>query len=330
MIVWRRRAAALLGSAVLAVTGDAHAGEPPLRAPAQQLQAALHCQPDLRAGRKPVLLVHGTGLSGREQWRDPVDYVRVLNAAGHRTCYVNLPEKSLGDVQTNAEYVVAAVRAMSARARGRVALYGYSQGGLLVRWALTYWPDLRPHVSDAVSVATPDHGTNWASIKASVDFICRPYFGCPPAFWQMTIGSHLLRALNDGRDETPGTLRWTTIRSSTDDIVQPETGSHPTSALAGARNVLIQRVCPGRDRDHFDISYDSVALAVLLDALRHRSPVDRRRFPENVCAHPYAPGLDEQAVREYDKEQRDVLARRTASYSPQAKREPPVRPYANR
>ena len=62
-------------------------------------------------------------------------------------------------------------------------------------------------------------------------------------------GSDLLRAINAQPDETPGDVSYTTVRSATDETVQPQTGKHPTSALKGATNVLIQDVCPGRDHE---------------------------------------------------------------------------------
>ena len=39
-------------------------------------------------------------------------------------------------------------------------------------------------------------------------------------------------------DETPGPTAWTTVRSTTDEVVQPQTGPHPTSALKGATNIV--------------------------------------------------------------------------------------------
>ena len=133
------------------------------------------------------------------------------------------------------------LRAMFARAGRPVAVFGISQGGLLPRIALTYWPSLRKKVSDVVAAAGTQHGTTAGSLAA-----CRRE-GCTPASFQQRAGSRFLKALNRrGRDETPGPTAWTTVRSATDETVQPTTGPHPTSALKGATNVMIQDVCPGR------------------------------------------------------------------------------------
>jgi hypothetical protein len=81
------------------------------------------------------------------------------------------------------------------------------------------------------------------------------------------------------------------VRSADDDVVQPQAGAHPTSALRGASNILIQRVCPARRDSHLATFVDSVTFAAIVDALSHPGPAEVSRFPKNVCSHPYAPGL---------------------------------------
>ena len=122
----------------------------------------------------------------------------------------------------------------------KIAIFGISQGGLLPRFALTYWPSLRPMVSDVLAAAGTQHGTTVGAGS------CSAASPCPPAYWQQAAGSNLLRALNRQRFEAPGPTAWTTVRSTTDETVQPTTGPHPTSALKGAANLVIQAVCPGR------------------------------------------------------------------------------------
>jgi hypothetical protein len=190
---------------------------------------------------------------------------------GHPSCYLNFPHFTTGDIQTTAEYVVNGIRSMRRRAGRRIGVYGISQGALLPRWALTYWPRLRPQVSDVVAVAGTQHGTTGGIVGPLVDATCRPTVGCAPAFWQQAVNSHLLKALNSRADETPGRrTAWTPVRSLSDELAQPQLGPYPTSSLFGARNVLIQRVCPGRTTTHIAAVFDSVSYAALIDALRHR------------------------------------------------------------
>ncbi len=298
--------------------------DPSLRTAPATLAAALHCTGNLRTGGEPVLLVHGTSATGREAFVAPVDFAAAVRATGSATCYVDLPEFSLGDIQTSAEYVVAAIRSVSRRAGRPIAVYAHSQGGLLTRWALTYWPSLRRQVADAVTASGSHHGTNGGRLAATLDALCGSRRGCPPAFLQQRLDSRLLAALNDGKDETPGPTAWTTIRTTGDDIVQPVSGA----ALKGATNVLIQAVCPGRVANHDDARFDSVSFAALVDALRHPGPAKVSRLPKDVCATPYAPGLKADAVKAAKAQASDDSVSRTLGYAHNVTEEPPLRAYA--
>ena len=228
------------------------------------------------------MLVHGTGGAGQEAWAGAVNLQATLRNAGVASCYVTLPDYyALADLQVSVEYVVAAIRTVHKRTRRRVAIYGPSQGALLPRWALTFWPSLRTKVADAVLVGGTQRGTTWGASRPFIDATCAT--GCPPAFIQQTQGSaHLLAAINDEPDETPGGLRWTTVRSLTDELAQPQDGPAPTSALKGASNIAIQQVCPGREVRHSATVYDSVAYAALIHAVRSRRSTTPARLADGV------------------------------------------------
>ena len=201
-------------------------------------------------------------------------------------------------------------------------MIGISQGGLLPRFALTYWPDLRKKVSDVVAAAGTQHGT-------TVFRGCSASSPCAPANWQQIRGSRLLRALNSQPDETPGKVSYTTVRSLTDETVQPQGGKHPTSSLDGASNVLIQSVCPGRTTSHVGTAVDSVTFAALVDATAHggkekRGAAKVSRFPLDVCSHPYAPGLDEAQTSLFLSASGTVIGSQQAQV-PKVPAEPPVR-----
>jgi hypothetical protein len=122
---------------------------------------------------------------------------------------------------------------------------------------------------------------------------------CAPATRQGIPGSRFLAALNGG-DETPGRLPYSAI-SSTKDIVGPPS----TSNLDGDRddsNSVVQAICPGRSLDHGHIQYDAVAVALVLDALRHDGPARASRVPAATCAKRYADGIDP------DEVERDIAA----------------------
>ena len=213
---------------------------------------------------------------------------------------------------------------MSRRAGRKVAVVGISQGGLLPRIALTYWPSLRERVSDVIAAAGTQHGTATGRING-----CSASTPCVPAGWQQAAGSSLLKALNAQPDESPGPASWTTVRSSTDGVVQPQTGKHPTSALQGATNVLIQDVCPGRQVTHIGTVLDSVTFALVEDAVAHVGPAKVARLPADVCAHPYALGLDEAGTTALLSGAGDLTAGRYET-EPRVGREPKVRVWMQR
>jgi hypothetical protein len=278
----------LLTAVALAVAlAQAAAGEPRLTAPRWRMAEALMCYgPVGKDAPQPVLFAPGTGADGSQAF--------LLGggafAAMRRTlCTVSFPRRGTADLQDSVQYLVFAIRRLAHRARRPIAVAGVSQGGLLIRMALTYWPSLRRRVADAVTAAATHHGAP-GTPESAVKCVT---VGCPPALWQQRPRSALLRALNDGRDETPGRTSYTTVRSATDEIVRPQTGPSPTSVLKGAVNILIQDVCPGRTTTHLGTVVDSVTIAALADAVSHRGPANVARFPRDVCAHPYGTGLDE-------------------------------------
>jgi hypothetical protein len=271
---------------VLVLAAPAADAEPPLRTPPAKLHAALHCQRAVtHATAEPVLLVAGTGADGSTSW--PLLTQPALTAAGHSSCFLDFPQHTTGDMQVAAEYVTYGIRTVARRAGRSIAIYGISQGGVLPRMALTYWPSTRKLVTDAVLLAGTQHGTGAGPCKLP----------CAASIWQQARGSKLLRALNAG-DETPGTVAYTTVRTLTDAVVFPTTGPHPTSALRGASNIAVQAVCAGRVIDHVGLAVDTVSFAALLDAIAHRGPARAARFPASTCARPFASDLPEQAIRD--------------------------------
>src|SRR5439155_21007458 len=63
-------------------------------------------------------------------------------------------------------------------------------------------------------------------------------------------------------------------------FVQPNS----TSALRGARNILIQDVCPARPVEHLGLSSgDAVGFALAVDAFSHPGPADPARFDTANC-----------------------------------------------
>ena len=315
---------ALLGAFLLAAApATAAAKEPRLTVPKDQLRASLKCTEGIEdTERTPIMLVTGTGASGDEAYaigKDALDYY------GAPVCWVNFPDNTTADLQVSVQYLVHGLRAMHRRADRRLAVLGISQGALLPRVALTYWPSLRRKVADVIGAAGPHHGTKSRRLEE-----CAQEPGCIPAAWQQTAGSRFLRALNARRDETPGRrTAWTTVRSANDETVFPQTGPRPASTLKGASNVLIQGVCAGREVTHIGTILDSVTFELAIDAIEHRGPGRVRRLPDDTCAHPYAKGLDEERTRALITGAGGLTSSRYES-EPRVTREPRLRAWMQR
>ena len=81
----------------------------------------------------------------------------------------------------------------------------------------------------------------------------------------------------------------TSISSKNDALIVPQPAA---SRRKGIHHVLLQRVCPGREVDHFAALADNVAYRLFLDARSHRGPASAARLPARVCATPYMPAAD--------------------------------------
>jgi len=272
-----------LMTAVSATPGPA---DPPFSVAAAQLSAALSCPAKFaHPEHEPVLLVHGTFTKGEEQFS--WNYSILLAQRGYDSCTVTYPDRGLGDMQVSAEYVAYAVQTIYARTGHKVGMVGHSQGGLMPRWAIKWWPSVQAELADFVMLASPNHGVAAASSAHQ-----SPY-PLPAAFFQFDPNSHFIAALNAG-DETPGAVDYSSVYSTLhDEAVQPD-GPVPTAGLdwgrAGAhvRNLAVQDVCPGRVVDHLTIgTTDRLTQELVLDALSHDGPVDPLRVDAGaLCAVP--------------------------------------------
>jgi triacylglycerol lipase len=234
------------------------------------LDAARDCSAPLtgKTESEPVLLVHGTGFEREHdfEW----NYWGALPDAGFEVCWIRLPRAALGDIQIAAEYAARAVEVMHARTGRRIDILGHSQGGVVPRWAIKYFPSGR-FVDDYVALAAPNHGTLAADLLAASGETFE-------AIWQMRLTARFMQALNRG-DETPGPISYTSIYTANDDQVQPAS----TAALKGGSNIVIQDVCAGRIVTHNSIVADAVAYALVLDAFTNRGAADPDRVGVAPC-----------------------------------------------
>lgn len=282
-----------------------------------ELDAMITCFPATspRAQSGVVLLVPGTGENSDLTWFGT--YGAALPALGYDTCTLDLPNRLLDDAQTSAEFSVAAIRRLSQEFDADVDLIAHSQGGLVNRWALLWWPDVEGLVDDYISLATPQHGTVVANGLCLQNLV-----GCTEAVQQQRTTAQFIEAINRD-DETPGRVSYTSIYSLTDEIVPPI--SDP-SALEGASNILVQSVCPLRVVTHLGQLTDAAVFELVVDALAHPGAADAERFDPGACLGLFGPGMEPAAI---------LLANSTnyfeaagTVFTMGAAPEPPLRPYA--
>jgi triacylglycerol esterase/lipase EstA (alpha/beta hydrolase family) len=260
---------------------------PPLTVSQTALRASLTCTPGVAGARRnPILLVPGSNLDPGPNYS--WNYERALRTLGWPYCTVTLPFHTLGDIQVAGEYVVNALRTMGAASGRRVDVLGYSQGGMLPRWALRFWPDTRPLVGDLVALDPSNHGT------LDADAVCQG--SCPPADWQQASRARFEEALNSGTETFAG-IDYTVVYSHTDEIVVPNVSADGSSSLhTGAghiANIAVQDICPNDASEHLAMgSYDPVGYALALDAFTHPGTADAARIDRAVCAQPFQPGVN--------------------------------------
>jgi triacylglycerol esterase/lipase EstA (alpha/beta hydrolase family) len=323
-------AAAFVAAALPSAAGASYAPlnhrGPRLEVPRTQLRAALRCTPSVRTdAREPILLVPGTTMTPEVNFS--WNYEPALDALGLPYCTVELPDRAMSDIQVAAEYVVYALRQMSrfegkAKAR-KVQVIGYSQGGMVPRWALRFWPDTRKLVDDDVGLDASNHGTVTAEGACALE-------GCAPAVWQQRSSSAFIAALNSYTETFPG-ISYTEVYSQNDEIVVPnlnEEGSSSVHVGGGEiANIAVQEVCPGHVADHLAMgSYDPVGYALALDAVTHAGPAQRARIALTVCAEPFQPGVDAETFVAEDARY-DAWAGETFATWPRVDAEPPLRCY---
>src|SRR5579859_2395493 len=260
---------------------------PALSAPLRALQAAVSCTAGIRHdARDPILLVPGTDLDPKPNYS--WNYERAFSARHWAYCSVALPAQTTGDIQTAGEYIVYAIRHLARQSGRRVDILGYSQGGMVPRWALRFWPDTRRLVKSFVALDPSNHGTLDANAACQAQ--------CSAADWQQAAGSHFIRALNSYAETFAG-IDYTVIYSRADEIVVPNFDSTGSSSLhTGAgriENVAVQEICPGDVSDHLAMgSYDPVGYALAADAFAHGGLANPADVPLTVCAQPFQPGVD--------------------------------------
>jgi hypothetical protein len=258
-----------------------------------QLAASLTCSGAVdNATQDVVLLSPGTATTATESfgwnWEPALDQLKIP------WCAMDLPEQALGPIDVAAQYIVHAIRTVSARSGRKVDILGWSQGGMSMRWSLRFWPDTRDLVDDVIGFAATNHGTQRGGAS-----MCGQ-LGCRPAVFQQAFDSEFIRALNS-RTETFAGISYTNIYSRYDELVVPTDPANCTSCLTtgpGAiANIQTQQLCPADLSDHVLIGVSPATYALVVDALAHDGPavLSRTALAAN-CLSLVMPGVTDPAA----------------------------------
>ncbi|MGY0007401.1 lipase family alpha/beta hydrolase, partial [Micromonospora sp. I033] len=208
------------------------------------------------AGANPVIVVGG--LIGISIAYEPI--AARLRADGYRVSIYQLPNLGFGDIRESARALSSYVdQVRAATGAAKVDLVTHSEGGLVSRWYVKFLGGAGK-VDHYVSLGSPQQGTYVANI---INFLglgsCAGIVACQ----QMSIGSSFLADLNGG-DDTPGAVRWTTVRTWQDELVRPVDNA---TLADGATNVLVQAWCPLRIVGHLGLVLDGTTYTVVRQVL---------------------------------------------------------------
>ncbi|USW53553.1 Putative alpha/Beta hydrolase [Septoria linicola] len=277
-----------------AFTGDA-----PFSVATEELARSLTCPNGFpTTSSPPVLLVHGTATTGEESWGK--GYVPALKSNKYTACYVTIPNRSMGDMQVNAEYVAYSLHYLSSLSGGlKPAVIAHSQGAPNTQWALQFWPSTRNVTRAFIALAPDFDGIELFGSRSLFKGICNSGL-CQAALWQQNAGSNYYKALHsqDFRALVPTSSIW----SQFDAVVDPY---EKNAQLPGATVVSVQDLCPFRPTLHFTMTISAAVFELTLNALNNNGAVNLARANRLQCLRTTAKGMDEgisRSIESYTKE----------------------------
>jgi triacylglycerol esterase/lipase EstA (alpha/beta hydrolase family) len=230
----------------------------------------------------PVVLVHGTSENAYSNW---AGFAPLLKQEGYCVFAPNFGEipgsplpafKALGPIEESAQQLGAYIdRVLDETGAEKVDVVGHSQGGMMPRYYIKFLGG-SSKVHSLVGLAPSNHGTTVFNIG---ELLARVVSQIPlaghlasslanlacHACTQQLEGSEFLKKLNEGGDTLPG-INYTVIATQYDEVITPYTNCFLTKA-ENVKNITLQEVCSEDFTDHIGISYDPIALRLVLNAL---------------------------------------------------------------
>ncbi|MDH6279133.1 esterase/lipase family protein [Prescottella agglutinans] len=311
MVLRRRRLAILLATAAAVLfgavglqpataTADPAPGSADLTAPvANQVVSPegtpagsndWSCRPSPQHPR-PVVLVHGTGMSMQETWGTVSPVLRNEGYCVFALNYgVAAQSWGSGDIRNSARELAGFVDTVRARTgAAQVDIVGHSQGGTMARQYLRFEGGADPadrsrnKVHGLVMLGPTTHGTTFNGQQSLIDTFTSlrvtdertnevlAGLSIGLASYQQLIGSRFLADLNAGGETMPG-IAYTVIASRTDAVVTPPEGSFLVPGAGSVRNEWVQDSCPGATVSHVGLTQDPRATFLVRRALDPSTP----------------------------------------------------------
>lgn len=310
--------------------GRAEKPVPALTLSREELDSAMQCSEGFgRKSGRAVLLVPGATqtVDSNFSW----NFIPAFDQAGIPWCAVDLPFSNTGELQNSSEYITHAIRTMFKTTKTKIAVVGFSQGGVMPRWTLKYFPDTRDMVEDMIGIAAANHGLIETNLACAT-----PVIGCITSFTQIAVDANWIDSLNEDGETFAG-IDYTQVYTRTDEVAVPNFDeANGVSSLRtgdGNRvNIATQDICPTNTADHFLVgSSDPVSFAIVSDALANPGVASLERVkalaPE-LCVTPFMPGVEPSMFPiNFATKMMSTFAQSVA-LQPKSTEEPPLRCYA--
>ncbi|ARE33472.1 lipase [Rhodococcus qingshengii] len=239
---------------------------------------------------RPVVLVHGTGVSMVDTWGTLAPQLSDLGYCVFALNYGGAQEIlnpaavhwGITDIGRSAKELATFVESVRSHTGAQqVDIVGHSQGGVVARQYLKFEGGATPSnpsqnaVHSLVSLGATNHGTTFGGLQANAqmlsamgvpgDLLVQTIWG--PAGVQQLGGTPFLAALNAGSETQPG-VEYTVIATTQDQISTPPEATFLTAGPdSEVHNVWVQDGCPGSTVSHAQLVLATDSLNLVKSAL---------------------------------------------------------------
>lgn len=209
-----------------------------------------------RSEKRPVVLLHGSFSTIASNFSA---LVPALTASGRCVYGIDYGNGGVSSIRSSANQLaelVEKVRQLTGAAT--VDVIGYSQGGLVMRTALTF-NAIAEEVATVVLIAPSWNGTTSSLARSVPGRLC-------PACADQVAGSTLLRSLDAVPNLDVG-VHYAEISTRRDTVVTPISSQIPSGPASRVRSVVLEDRCPALVTDHVHLPAQPAVIAWTVSAL---------------------------------------------------------------